>query len=39
MIGDEIVFILRTEQEEEEGGEFYSLQRFSSDLAAEGELG
>ncbi len=39
MIREEIVFCLRAVQEKEEGGEFYSLQRFSSDLAAEGELG
>lgn len=39
MIREEIVFILCAEQEKEEGGEFYPLQRFSSDLAAEGELG
>lgn len=38
-IGDEIVFVLCAEQEKEEDGEFHSLQRFSSDLAAEGELG
>lgn len=31
--------ILCTEQEKEESGEFHSLQRFSSDLATEGELG
>lgn len=34
----EIVVILCTEQEKEEDGEFHSLQRFSSDLASEGEL-
>lgn len=35
----EVVFILFPEQEKEEGGEFYSLQRFSPDLAVEGEFG
>lgn len=32
------MFILCTEQEKEEGGKLYSIQRFSSDLASEGEL-
>lgn len=35
----EAVFILFPEQEKEEGGEFHSLQRFSPDLAVEGEFG
>lgn len=34
-----VLFILFTEQEKEEGGELYSLQRFSPDLASEGEFG
>lgn len=29
--------VLPTEQEEEESGELYSIQRFSSDMAAEGK--
>lgn len=33
------MFVLCAEQEKEEGGESHPLQRFSSDLAAEGELG
>lgn len=35
----EVVFILFTEQEKEEGGEFHSLQRFSPDLATQREFG
>lgn len=33
------MLIFCTEQEKEEGGEFHPLQRFSSDLATEGEPG
>lgn len=33
------MFILCAEQEKEEGGEFHPVQRFSSDLATEGEPG
>lgn len=39
MLGEEILLILCTEQEKEEGGEFHPLQRFSPDLASAGELG
>lgn len=34
-----VLFIRLTEQEKEESGEFHSIQRFSSDVAAEGEFG
>lgn len=34
-----VLFVLLTEQEKEEGGEFYSIQRLSPDLASEGEFG
>lgn len=32
-----VASVLPTEQEEEESGELYSIQRFSSDMAAEGK--
>lgn len=35
----DLIFLFWTEQEKEESGEFYSLQRLGSDLASEGELG
>lgn len=34
-----VIFILLTEQEKEEGGEFHSVQRFSPDMATAGEFG
>lgn len=34
-----VIVILLTEQEKEEGGEFHSVQRFSPDVATEGEFG
>jgi len=33
----EMASVLRTEQEKEESWELYSIQRFSSDMAAEGK--